>query len=183
MKRFSTILFEGGALLEKIDIHPVEESDRKWMSGIIKARWGEERVIAHGFAFRPAELPGFIAIHEGEKVGLLTFHIDHHAIEIITVDSLKTKIGVGSKLIDAMKDYAKKTGCKRLWLITTNDNLQALRFYQKRGFHLAALHRNALDVSRMMKPIIPTIGRDGIPARDELEMEIVMSDPAFISGS
>ncbi|MGV8122744.1 MAG: GNAT family N-acetyltransferase [Candidatus Xenobiia bacterium LiM19] len=164
--------------MEKIDIHPVKESDRKWMSGIIKARWGEERVIAHGFAFRPAELPGFIAIHEGEKVGLLTFNIDHSAIEIITLDSLKTKIGVGSQLVDAMKEYARKTGCKRLWLITTNDNLQALRFYQKRGFHLAALHKNALDVSRMMKPLIPTIGRDGIPARDELEMEIVMGGSA-----
>ncbi len=143
------------------------------MSGIIKARWGEERVISHGFAFRPAELPGFIALHEGEKVGLLTYHFDHHSIEIVTVDSLKTKIGVGTRLIEEMKEFAKKTGCKRLWLITTNDNTHAMKFLQKKGFQFAALHRNALEVSRMMKPLIPMIGRDGIPLRDEIEMEIV----------
>jgi len=155
-----------------LEIRPADESDRKWMTGLIKARWGEERVIVHGVAFRPAELPAFVAQQNDERIGLLTYHADNENIEVITIDSLKPRLGVGSKLLDAMKDYARRAGCKRLWTMTTNDNLNTLRFYQKRGFVMVAVHRNALDLSRMMKPIIPTIGKDGIPLRDEVELEL-----------
>jgi hypothetical protein len=59
-------------------------------------------------------------------------------------------------------------------VITTNDNLDALRFYQRRGFRLAALHRGAVDDSRArLKPQIPPIGDHGIKLRDELELEKV----------
>jgi ribosomal protein S18 acetylase RimI-like enzyme len=57
-----------------------------------------------------------------------------------------------------------------------NDNLHALRFYQKRGFVLVALHRNALEASRKLKPEIPLVGIDGIPIRDEIELELVLDD-------
>ena len=66
---------------------------------------------------------------------------------------------------------ARAGQCTRLWLITTNDNLRALRFYQRRGFRLAALHRDALETSRRLKPSISEIGFHGIPLRDELELE------------
>jgi N-acetylglutamate synthase-like GNAT family acetyltransferase len=157
----------------RLEIRAADESDRKWMTGVIKARWGEERVVVHGTAFRPAELPAFVAFQDDDRVGLLTFHPDNETIEIITIDSLKPRGGVGSKMLDAMKDHARRTGCRRLWLITTNDNLNTLGFYQKRGFALVALHRNALDLSRMIKPIIPFVGLNGIPLRDELELELV----------
>jgi ribosomal protein S18 acetylase RimI-like enzyme len=69
---------------------------------------------------------------------------------------------------------AREVGCKRLWLITTNDNLHALRFYQRRGMHIAAVHVNALEESRRIKPEIPLMGMDGIPLRDEIELEIML---------
>jgi ribosomal protein S18 acetylase RimI-like enzyme len=100
---------------------------------------------------------------------------NHIECEIISLDSLVQGTGIGSALTDAVQQRAKAAGCQRLWLITTNDNLNALGFYQKRGFHLAALHRNALDVSRRLKPQIPLIGLDGIPLRDEIELEILLS--------
>jgi ribosomal protein S18 acetylase RimI-like enzyme len=161
--------------MDKIEIAPVQDKDRKWMTGLIKARWGEERVVTHGFAFRPPELPGFIAYQGQEKVGLLTYNIDHDSCEIITIDSLRPRREIGSKLIEEMKRFCQRSGCDRLWVITTNDNLDALRFLQKRGFVLVALHKNALEVSRVMKPIIPTIGREGIPLRDEIELEWLQS--------
>jgi RimJ/RimL family protein N-acetyltransferase len=77
-------------------------------------------------------------------------------------------------LIDTAKQRARQAGCQRLWLITTNDNLTALRFYQKRGFTLAALHRNALKQSRKIKPEIPLVGNHGIPLRDEIELEMIL---------
>ena len=92
--------------------------------------------------------------------------------ELISLDSLVEGIGVGTRLIEAVRGAAVSAGCRRLWLITTNDNTVALRFYQKRGFELATVHRNALDASRRLKPSIPRIGIDGIPLRDEIELEM-----------
>jgi hypothetical protein len=60
-----------------------------------------------------------------------------------------------------------------VWLVTTNDNLVALRFYQRRGFRLSALRPGAVDEARRrLKPAIPDAGAFGIPLRDELELEL-----------
>jgi ribosomal protein S18 acetylase RimI-like enzyme len=83
-------------------------------------------------------------------------------------------IGVGTALIAAVRTIAVRSKCRRVWVITTNDNLHALRFYQRKGFSLVALHPKALDQSRKLKPEIPLIGLDGIPLRDELELEMLL---------
>jgi len=128
--------------------------------------------------YHPQDLPGFVAIQEGEKVGLVTYNIEGESCEVVTIDSIRPSSGVGTALIEAVRDIAIKSRCKRLWLITTNDNLNALRFYQKRGFVLVAVHRNALDVSRKLKPEISLIGDDGIPLRDEIELEMMLDNRA-----
>jgi hypothetical protein len=57
-------------------------------------------------------------------------------------------------------------------VLTTNDNVDALRFYQRRGFRLAELHPGAVDEARArLKPEIPRVGDHGIPLRDELMLE------------
>ena len=81
-------------------------------------------------------------------------------------------------MVSAVEGAARQAGCARLWLITTNDNIRALRFYQKRGMVLAALHRGALDESRRLKPSIPLVGMDGIPLRDEIEFELMLRENA-----
>jgi N-acetylglutamate synthase-like GNAT family acetyltransferase len=121
-------------------------------------------------------LPGFVALYKGEKVGLVTYNILEGSCEIVTLNSTYPSSGVGTALIQAVKDIAIKSECKRLWLITTNDNTHALRFYQKRGFVLVAVHRNALEQSRKLKPEISLIGNDGIPLRDEIELEMILDD-------
>jgi len=52
--------------------------------------------------------------------------------------------------------------------------LTAQRSYQQRGFVLAAIHRNALEQSRKLKLEIPVVGSDGIPLRDEIELEMML---------
>lgn len=74
-------------------------------------------------------------------------------------------------LLDALLEAARRGGCRRLWLITTNDNLNALRFYQRRGWRLVAVHAGAVDEARKVKPQISVIGEDGIPIHDEIELE------------
>ena len=61
-----------------------------------------------------------------------------------------------------------------LELVTTNDNTSALRFYQRRGWVLAAVHVGGIEASRRIKPSIPARGNDGIPIRDELELECAL---------
>jgi GNAT superfamily N-acetyltransferase len=146
--------------------------DRAWVARLLEERWGSTRIVTRGRIHHAETLPGFVAAQEDKRIGLLTYCIEGEECEIVSLNSLVERIGVGSALIAAAKNTAVSAHCKRLWLITTNDNLAAMRFYQKRGFVLVAVHRNALAESRRLKPEIPLIGIDDIPLRDEIELEM-----------
>ena len=154
-----------------MEIRSLDESDRGWVAELIRDRWGAETVVGHGVVHTPHELPGIVAHEHGETLGLATYALDSDECELVTIDSLFERHGVGSALLEAVAEAARRAGCRRVWLVTTNDNLPALRFYQRRGFVLAALHRDAVAKSRDLKPEIPQSGIDGIPIRDELELE------------
>jgi ribosomal protein S18 acetylase RimI-like enzyme len=83
---------------------------------------------------------------------------------------MERRAGVGTLLLEAAVGEARRHGCREIRLTTTNDNLDALRFYQRRGMRLAALRPGAIDRSRLDKPDIPRIGDYGIPLRDEIEL-------------
>lgn len=106
-----------------------------------------------------------------ERIGLLTYNLENNECEVTTLDSLTENQGVGTALVDALKADMKEAGCERIWLITTNDNLEALKFWQKRDFELVSVHRGAIAQARRLKPQIPIIGKHGIPIRDEIELE------------
>jgi GNAT superfamily N-acetyltransferase len=161
-------------VMDEFNIRRVNEDDRDWISELLREWWGGPEVVSRGKLHRADELPGFIAVHENRPAGLITCNIDDSDCEIVTMNSLVERIGIGSALIDAVKEFVVSNGCKRLWLITTNDNIQAIRFYQKYGFVLAAIHRNAMEQSRKLKPEIPLTGNDGIPIRDEIEFELLL---------
>src|SRR5260370_41251983 len=161
-----------------ITIQPLNIADREWVSEFMLEHWGSNKVVSRGVVYYPQDLPGFVATDDGEKVGLVTYNTTGSNCEIVTIDSIRPFSGVGTALIEAIKNIALKSGCKRLWLITTNDNMNALRFYQKRGFVLVAIHRDALDISRKLKPEIPLMGNDGIPLRDEIELEMLLNNTA-----
>ena len=119
--------------------------------------------------------PALIAQRDGRLAGVLTYVVEGDACEILTLHAAERHAGVGTALLRAAEDVARDSGCARLWLITTNDNVDALRFYQRRGFRLAALHRGAVDDSRSrLKPEIPIVGEYGIHLRDELELDKVL---------
>lgn len=153
-------------------VRPVNDEEHGRVSALVREHWGSEVVVARGVVYRPAELPGFVSEHQGQWWGLATYHIRGDRCQIITLDSLHPGAGVGTALIEGVKHVARNAGCRLVWLITTNDNTHALRFYQRRGFVLAALHRDAIRRSRQLKPEIPVTGSDGIPIRDELELHM-----------
>ncbi len=134
--------------------------------------WGGEEMVTRGNVYRPEQLEGFVIEDGDEWLGLLTHFIENGECEITSLDSLREGQGIGTKLLNAIVEEARKQNCKRVFLITTNDNLNALGFYQKRGFELVAVHRGAVNESRKIKPSIPLIGMNNIPLRDEIELEL-----------
>jgi ribosomal protein S18 acetylase RimI-like enzyme len=157
--------------IENLKIRPVKAEDQKWVRQVSVEHWSSEVVVTRGKVYLVEELAGFVALLSGERVGLLTYNIQDDSCEILTLNSLLEKQGVGTSLLSTMEDKAASTGCRRLWLITTNDNLEALRFYQKRGFSIVAVYSDAIKESRRLKPEIPLTSEDGIPIRDEIELE------------
>ncbi len=155
----------------QLAVRPASPDDREWVRRVLMHRWHGARIVTRGVVHAADELPALIADANGERIGLATYRLAPPECEVISLDSMLPARGVGGALLDRVVSTARAAGCRRIWLITTNDNLAALRFYQKRGFVLAALHRGAIDESRRLKPALPQTGRDGIPLRDELELE------------
>lgn len=134
--------------------------------------WGSDEMIARGRLYLPEQLEGFVIEEENKWVGLITFLIEDDECEVTSLDSLRQGKGIGTRLTDKAIEEARARKCNRLFLITTNDNLHALGFYQKRGFEIVAIYRGAVNESRKRKPSIPLVGMNGIPLRDEIELEI-----------
>lgn len=85
-------------------------------------------------------------------------------------------LGLGSRLLEAARKRAYDLGCRRLWLITTNDNEPAIRFYQRHGLRIAAIHRGAVAESRKLKPEIALVGIGGRPIEDEIQFELPLME-------
>lgn len=162
-------------MLMSLNIKPITDDDRAWVRQFMIDHWGAEIMITRGEVMCPHEHEGFAAYDGDVVIGLITHRIIDDACEVISLDSLREGQGIGTALMNAVVQVAEARGCSRILLITTNDNLRALAFYQKRGFVMAALHRNAVDESRKIKPSIPLIAENGIPIRDEIEMEMRLS--------
>ncbi|HYZ90963.1 MAG TPA: GNAT family N-acetyltransferase [Actinomycetota bacterium] len=156
-----------------IGVRPFSENDKQWAYGVLFPKGGPSRVASRQALHDPLTLPGFVAWKAGARVGLATYRLDGEECELLTLDSVVENQGIGSQLIDAVEDAARTAGCKTMWLITTNDNTHALRFYQRRGMHIREVRPGAVDQERTtIKPEIPEVGNDGIPIRDEIELAL-----------
>lgn len=153
-------------------IRPTSGDDATWIAAFITECWGAEFVVSHGVMYHPHRLPGFVAESGPKIAGLATYSIQHRACELVTINAVVEGEGVGTALLQAVVSAANDAGCTRAWLMTTNDNLSALAFYQKRGFHIAALHVGAVAAARRLKPSLPLVAPNGIPIRDELELHL-----------
>jgi ribosomal protein S18 acetylase RimI-like enzyme len=156
---------------EPIEVRPVREDEWPLLAERLASAWGSAEIVSRGRVHDATRLPGLVGIADGQVAGLVTYDIRDGECELVTLNAFVDDRGVGSALLAAAAEEARQHGCRRLWLITTNDNLRALRFYQRRGLRLVALRANEIEKSRRLKPSIPLVGNDGIPIRDELELE------------
>jgi N-acetylglutamate synthase-like GNAT family acetyltransferase len=129
------------------------------------------RVARRGKLVEAVVRPVIVARENGEVLGVLTYDIVGDACEVLTLHCATPWAGIGTRLLEALTLTARERGCRRLWVVTTNDNVDALRFYQRRDFQLTDLRPGAVHNSRQaLKPSIPETGSHGIPLRDELEL-------------
>lgn len=155
-----------------IEVRSATSGDTAWAVTIWRERWESEYVISRGVRYNAGELPALIAWVDGERAGVATYHFDtRDGCELVTLDAVQEGIGVGSALMGGVEAVAQETGVERVWLITSNDNTPALRFYQKRGYRMVAIYLDAISEARKLKPEIPRLGLDDIPLQDEIELE------------
>ena len=131
-------------------------------AGRMQARLGEVHDVL--------ALPGYVAVVDDEIIGVATYAVRATRAElaVLAVDAGHRRAGVGTALLEAVVSAVRENGVSEIWMVTTNDNLDALRVYQRRDFRLAELRPGAVEESRALKASIPLTGRYGIPLRDEL---------------
>jgi ribosomal protein S18 acetylase RimI-like enzyme len=147
-----------------IRVRPMQDDDRSWVIRRLKNAFGDATVARKGASIDASVLPGFVAAEGGRPVGFLTYEAAHGEFEVVAIISVEEGRGIGQALMDAARDHAVTAGCRRLWLVTTNDNTRALRFY-----------RHGARRSRRAKPSLPERGADGIPLEHELEFELLLA--------
>jgi len=157
------------SIADKICLEPV--ADKSWLGAFIRAQWGPPGVVSRGRLRAGEELSAIRATNGGALCGVVSWFEEQESIEVVTIDSLQPRQGIGTALIAAVVRKARDARAKRLWLISTNDNIDALRFYQRCGWRLAALHLDAIGKGQELKRSIPETGAYGIPIRDEIELE------------
>lgn len=160
-----------------IEVCPAGAADGGWIRELLEARWGGVTMVSGGKELALLELPGLVAWDGGRRVGLATLWSRPGGdAELVSLDSIDEGRGVGSRLLAAAVAWARAAGAAALCVVTTNDNLPALGFYQRRGFVLAELRPGAVGRARERKPAIPETGWGGIPLRDEIELRHPLSE-------
>lgn len=155
-----------------MDISIIEAKNREEVNNFIKNNWFSTDMVIRGQVYDLRTLDGFVVYERDVIIGLVTYKIEDDKCEIMSLDSLKEKQGIGTALIDKVIKLARDKKCKKVKLITTNDNINGIRFYQKRGFDMVKLYCNSVDISRKLKPSIPLFGEFDIPIKHEIEFEI-----------
>lgn len=158
-----------------MDIRNIDTTNyRQSVDAYIRYLWGGPMIVTLGNLYDSGNLPGFIADGDGALLGAVLYRLDGNECEVSALFSLVQGIGVGTTLLDVVIDTAKRNGVRRVWLVTTNDDTQAIRFYQKYGFTLKAVHIGAFEATRKLKSELPSLGNDDIPIEHEFEFELLL---------
>jgi N-acetylglutamate synthase-like GNAT family acetyltransferase len=155
------------------EIKPKLENNEK-VKKFLSLHWGSENIVSKGKITNASEISRvLVKDKKGEILGLATFLINSkdNSCELVSINAKDTGKGIGSKLIMKVEEIAKERKVEKIWLVTTNDNYEAAVFYIKKGYRLVKVHKDALDISRKLKPQIPLKGKHNIFLQDEWEFE------------
>ncbi|MGH2356686.1 MAG: GNAT family N-acetyltransferase, partial [Candidatus Limnocylindria bacterium] len=161
-----------------LTVRDLESSDHDWAKRLIASHSGGSHVVARlGEVIDPLTLEGLVAVADGRPIGLATCKEAADALEIVTLHSDPPGVGAGTLLLQTALQVAGASDLRRVWLVTTNDNLPAIRFSLRRGMRVAAVHANAVRRDRKLKPrIAATNPENGLPIRDLIEFELSVEE-------
>lgn len=160
--------------MKDITIRLTTPNDAELVANLMEKHWGGEPLVIRAKNYYPSKLDGMVAVKGEEIIGFLFYETQGVTLEIIVFEVFDKLQGIGTKMLQQLKRIAKENGCNKIYLMTNNDNLDALRFYQRRGFHICGIHLDSMKESRKMKPGIPMTGEYGIPLRDEIDLELIL---------
>jgi 2-oxo-4-hydroxy-4-carboxy--5-ureidoimidazoline (OHCU) decarboxylase/GNAT superfamily N-acetyltransferase len=166
-------------LAPAIAVRDFGAADHAWARQLIGAApRGDHRVVRLGEVVDPVEHEGIVAELDGRPAGLLTVTETDRGLEVLTLHSAEPGRGIGTHLLETALRVAAASGSTRLWGVTTNDDLPAIRWALRRGMHVAAVHEGAAErdrrtVAAMLPPVNPSTG---IPIRDYVELELDPGD-------
>ncbi|MBO4143854.1 GNAT family N-acetyltransferase [Micromonospora tulbaghiae] len=166
--------------MASIRVRQARDEDRAALTALHEREWGGPIVVVHDTRYDLCDLPALVAVDDGGAcAGALVYRVDGDGLEVVSLAASAPGNGAGSALLAAAEEVAVAAGADRIWLVTTNDNLGALRFYQRRGLRIVAVDVGAADRARAVKPTIPHAGTDGIPLHDELRLarHLTPADP------
>ncbi|MGK7397840.1 MAG: GNAT family N-acetyltransferase [Candidatus Cyclobacteriaceae bacterium M3_2C_046] len=156
------------------NIVDIRDIDQQEISDFLVNNLGSPRIVSRGQLHEISQQPGFYCKHYNEIIGLITYHIQKDECEILSLNSSLERKGLGTRLLNEVIKVARQNQCKRVGLVTTNDNYAAIRFFQKRGFEWVGFYPDSMKNARELKPEIPEKGMDGIPIKHELEFEMLL---------
>jgi ribosomal protein S18 acetylase RimI-like enzyme len=157
-------------------VRQILPGDRAWVAETLIQEWTSTSVARLGELVEAAGLPGHIATLAGRRAGLALVDVRLREYEILAISTSEPRRGVGRALMEHCFAEARARGCRRVWLVTTNNNVAAIAFYQRLGMDLAALHRHAVRASRELKPTIPERDATGVRIDHELEFELLLDE-------
>jgi GNAT superfamily N-acetyltransferase len=155
-------------------VRPIRDDERPELARVVTENWGSPVVVSREVAHDVRELPGLVAVETDSDrwLGVASYRFEAAECELVQIVALERGRGVGTALLDAVTAIARAAGARRVWLTTTNDNLDAIRFYQRRRFRFIWVWRDAVTRARTVKPEIPLTGDYGIAITDEIELEL-----------
>lgn len=154
-----------------MQVRRVADDDRAWIAEVVTAEFASTKVVSRGRAHDTSTLDGFVVESDGRPVGCALWHEIDGDAELAVLVTTYRGAGAGTALLDAVVEHARANHWKRLWLITTNDNTDSIRLYQRAGWDWVGFHRDAVTDSRALKPELPSEGAHSIPIRHEIEFE------------
>ena len=113
-----------------MEIKKIDRDNRERINDFIIRQWFSLQMVVHGESIDLGKAEGWYACEDNEIIGLVTYRITGNEMEILSLDSLKENNGTGTALLHQAFSEARNSGLFRIRLITTNDNLHALRYYQ-----------------------------------------------------
>jgi ribosomal protein S18 acetylase RimI-like enzyme len=153
-------------------VRALTPDDHDWVVRTLTENWGSPLVARRGEAIDASVLPGHVATVRDRRVGLVLTATWDEEYEVVSISVTDPRQGIGRALLERCFDEARALDMKRIWLITTNNNVAAFAFYQHLGMDLCGFYRDGVSQSRSVKPSIPGYDGRGLPIAHELEFEL-----------